>query len=62
MAFPRILDQLAVLINAMRSSKESRTFQETAWQFRRVLNDEYAGPRLQAAIRASQTFIPRGFF
>jgi DNA-binding GntR family transcriptional regulator len=59
---PRILDQLTVLINAMHSSKESRAFQETAWRFRRVINDEYAGPRLQAAIRASQTFIPRGFW
>ena len=59
---PRMLDQLSVLIEAMRNSKESRAFQETAWQFRRVINDEYAGPRLQAAIRASQTFIPRGFW
>ncbi|MFL6081849.1 MAG: GntR family transcriptional regulator [Mycobacterium sp.] len=59
---PQILDQLAVLIESMRSSKDSRTFQETAWQFRRVINDDYAGPRLQAAIRASQTFIPRGFW
>ncbi len=61
MAFPRILDQLTVLIDAMRNSKDSRTFQETAWQFRRVINDEYTGPRLQAAIRASQTLIPRAF-
>src|SRR3569833_1699184 len=59
---PRILDQLAVLMEALRSSKESRSFQETAWQFRNLINDEYAGPRLQAAIRASQTFIPRGFW
>jgi len=59
---PRILDQLAVLNDAMRASKESRTFQETAWRFRNVLNDEYAGPRLQAAIRASQTIIPRAFW
>ncbi|AGB26622.1 transcriptional regulator [Mycobacterium sp. JS623] len=59
---PRTLDQLALLIEAMRASKESRAFQEAAWQFRRVINDEYAGPRLQAAIRASQTFIPRGFW
>jgi DNA-binding GntR family transcriptional regulator len=59
---PRILDQLSVLIDAMRGSKESRAFQETAWQFRHVINNEYAGPRLQAAIRASQTFIPRGFW
>ena len=27
-----------------------------------MINDEYAGPRLQAAIRASQTFIPRAFW
>ncbi|MDT5186087.1 MAG: hypothetical protein QOJ20_423 [Mycobacterium sp.] len=59
---PRILDQLGVLIDAMRSSKESRAFHETAWKFRNVINDEYAGPRLQAAIRASQTFIPRAFW
>jgi DNA-binding GntR family transcriptional regulator len=59
---PRILDQLAALIDVMRGSKESRAFQETASQFRRVINDEYAGPRLQAAIRASQTFMPRAFW
>ena len=59
---PQILDQLSVLMEAMRSSKDSRTFQETAWQFRNLINDEYAGPRLQAAIRASQTFMPRGFW
>jgi DNA-binding GntR family transcriptional regulator len=59
---PRVLDRLSALIDAMRTSKESRAFQETAWQFRRVINEEYAGPRLQAAIRASQTLIPRGFW
>ncbi|HET7668045.1 MAG TPA: GntR family transcriptional regulator, partial [Mycobacterium sp.] len=59
---PRIVEQLAAMIAAMRNSKDSRAFQETAWQFRKVINDEYAGPRLQAAIRASQTFIPRTFW
>jgi DNA-binding GntR family transcriptional regulator len=59
---PKVLDQLDALMDVMRSSKESRAFQENAWQFRRVINDEYAGPRLQAAIRASQTFIPRAFW
>jgi DNA-binding GntR family transcriptional regulator len=59
---PRISDRLTALMEAMRVSKDSRAFQENAWQFRRVINDEYAGPRLQAAIRASQTFIPRGFW
>lgn len=55
---PRILDQLGVLIKVMRGSKDSRAFQETASQFRNVINEEYAGPRLQAAIRASHTFTP----
>jgi DNA-binding GntR family transcriptional regulator len=59
---PRNLDALGALIDVMRGSKESRGFQETAWQFRRVINNEYAGPRLQAAIRASQTFMPRAFW
>jgi DNA-binding GntR family transcriptional regulator len=59
---PRVLDQLTVLTEAMRTSRESRAFQETAWQYRNLINEEYAGPRLQAAIRASQTFIPRGFW
>ena len=59
---PRILDRLGALIDVLRGSKESRGFQETAWQFRRIINDEYAGPRLQAAIRGSQTFIPRAFW
>jgi len=59
---PRILDQLTVMIAAMRGSRDARNFQETAGQFRWVINEEYAGPRLQAAIRASQTFIPRAFW
>src|SRR3954454_6608938 len=33
---PRIVDQLALFVEAMRSSKESRAFQETAWKFRKV--------------------------
>ncbi|HEX9499055.1 MAG TPA: GntR family transcriptional regulator [Mycobacterium sp.] len=59
---PRILDALDALLEVMRGSKESRAFQETASQFRRVINDEYAGPRLHAAIRSSQTFMPRAFW
>lgn len=59
---PAVLDRLGSLLDVMRSNRESRAFQEAAWQFRRVINDEYAGPRLHAAIRASQTFIPRAFW
>ena len=59
---PQILDALSAMLDVMRSSKESRAFHETAFKFRRVINDEYAGPRLQAAIRSSQTLIPRAFW
>jgi DNA-binding GntR family transcriptional regulator len=61
-ALPRIVEQLGALIDGMRVSRDARIFQETAWQFRKVINDEYAGPRLQAVIRASHTFIPRTFW
>jgi DNA-binding GntR family transcriptional regulator len=61
-ANPKIIGALDAHIDVMRSSKESRAFQETAWRFRRIINDEYAGPRLHAAIRASQAFIPRAFW
>jgi DNA-binding GntR family transcriptional regulator len=61
-ASPKTLQRLDTLIAGMRSSKESRAFQETAWRYRQTINDEYAGPRLQAAIRASQTLIPQTFW
>jgi DNA-binding GntR family transcriptional regulator len=59
---PAIADQLDALMVLMRNNRESRAFQESAWQFRRTINEEYAGPRLLAVIRASQTFIPRAFW
>jgi DNA-binding GntR family transcriptional regulator len=59
---PKVLDGLLTLLDALRAGKESRTFQETAWRYRKTVNDEYAGPRLQAAIRASQTLMPRTFW
>ncbi len=61
-ADPQILEQLRSVVDLMSGSKESRAFQDAAWRFRKIINDEYAGPRLQAAIRASQTFIPRAFW
>jgi|ERR1700682_940466 len=59
---PRILGRLDELLDMMRANKDSRAFHETAWQYRRTINDEYAGPRLQAVIRGSQTFMPRVFW
>jgi DNA-binding GntR family transcriptional regulator len=59
---PQVLARLDSLIELMRANRESRSFQEAAFQYRRTINDEYAGPRLQAAIRASQSFIPPVFW
>lgn len=35
-----------------------RAFSDIAAEYRRTVNDEYAGPRLHATIRASQNLIP----
>jgi DNA-binding GntR family transcriptional regulator len=59
---PRILGQLDALMRSLRSAKEARAFSEIGGQYRRTINDEYAGPRLHATIRASQNLIPRVFW
>jgi len=59
---PQVLSQLASLTDFMRANSESRAFQEAAWQYRQTINEEYAGPRLLAEIRASQSFMPRTFW
>ena len=46
----------------MRTNVDSRAFQEAAWQFRVLINEEYSGPRLLAVIRGSQSFMPRAFW
>ena len=58
---PRILDQLDMLLRTLRNAKDARSFQQAAREYRRAVNDEYTGPRLHAAIRASQSLIPRAF-
>ena len=45
-----------------QQQRVARRFRRRRGKFRNVINDEYAGPRLQAAIRASQTFMPRAFW
>jgi len=59
---PRILGQLDGLTRSLRTAKDSRTFSKIAEEYRRTVNDEYAGPRLRATIRASQNLIPRIFW
>ncbi len=61
-ADPGIVVELDNLLALMRSGKDSRLFDENARRFRAVVNAEYAGPRLQAAINSSQTLIPPAFW
>ena len=58
---PGILGQLDGVLRTLRGCKEPRAFQRAVRAYRRAINDEYAGPRLHAAIRASQGLIPRAF-
>jgi DNA-binding GntR family transcriptional regulator len=58
---PHILGQLDAILRTLRSCKEPRAFQRAVREYRLAVNDEYAGPRLHAAIRASQGLIPRAF-
>jgi DNA-binding GntR family transcriptional regulator len=55
------LDEIMRTLRTLRSAKEPRLFQQAAGEYRRAINDQYAGPRLYAAIRASQNLIPRAF-
>jgi len=59
---PAHLHQLETLLGTMRANVDSRAFQEAAFQFRVLINEEYSGPRLLAIIRASQSFLPRAFW
>lgn len=59
---PRILGQLDAFMRSMRIAKDARAFSDVASDYRRTINDEYAGPRLHATIRASQNLIPRLFW
>jgi DNA-binding GntR family transcriptional regulator len=58
----RILPKLEALTQVLRTATDSRAFQEAGWEYRQTIYDDYAGPRLAALIRASQSFIPRAFW
>lgn len=59
---PAHLHQLSTLLDTMRANIDSRAFQDAAFQFRVLINEEYSGPRLLAVIRGSQSFLPRAFW
>jgi DNA-binding GntR family transcriptional regulator len=58
----RIVAKLESLMPILRASFAGQTFNEAGWDYRSTIYDEYAGPRLLANIRASQSFIPREFW
>jgi DNA-binding GntR family transcriptional regulator len=58
---PHLLGRLDEILRTLRAVKEPRLFQRAAGKYRRAINEQYAGPRLHAAIRASQNLIPRAF-
>jgi DNA-binding GntR family transcriptional regulator len=59
---PQFHTAIRALAAGLHSSRDSRSFHETAWQYRQTVTDAHTGPRLQAAIRAAQTFIPRTYW
>lgn len=59
---PRIVAHLDDTLRAMRSAKDTKAFQGACWVFRDAINDEYAGPRLHATIRAGKSFAPSEFW
>ncbi len=59
---PRILAHLDSSLRAFRAAEDSTQFQHACWGYRDPLNEEYAGPRLQAAIRAARSFVPNSFW
>jgi DNA-binding GntR family transcriptional regulator len=59
---PKIVDALRSTLEALHATKDSRAFHDHTWRYRQMINDEYSGPRLRAAIRAAQTLMPRAFW
>jgi DNA-binding GntR family transcriptional regulator len=59
---PDIVEELQATLAALHGAVETRAFLEHGWRYRKRINEIYAGPRLQAAIRAGQTLMPRTFW
>jgi DNA-binding GntR family transcriptional regulator len=57
-----VVGRLDEAMRSLRGANETRAFLRALRDYRRTINDEFAGPRLSAAIRASQNLIPRAFF
>lgn len=58
---PELLARLGEIVADM-SSADAEEFENLAWEFRRAINQEVAGPRLRAAIGTFQGFMPTAFW
>ncbi|OBH20934.1 GntR family transcriptional regulator [Mycolicibacter terrae] len=58
---PRVLADLAAAMQAMRLA-QGPAFGEAAGQYRTIIVDEYAGPRLRAEISAARDLLPTRFW
>jgi DNA-binding GntR family transcriptional regulator len=58
-ADPGLLQQLESMLRQLRTLSDPLAFQALTWEYRSAINDVHAGPRLQALIRSSYTFLPR---
>jgi DNA-binding GntR family transcriptional regulator len=59
---PALLSELDDVLKHMRKGKDRKAFHDCCQQFRDVVNDAHAGPRLRAAISASQCFAASDFW
>jgi DNA-binding GntR family transcriptional regulator len=57
-----LVEDLRSTLDALRASVETRPFHDHMWRYRATVNAAFAGPRLQAALHASQVFMPRTFW
>lgn len=57
-ADPELLERLEVMLRQLRTLSDPMAFQMLTWEYRTAINDAYAGPRLQALIRSSYSFVP----
>lgn len=57
-----IAERLDPVVDAMRTSSDGRSVQEAVNEYRGIISDDYAGPRLAALIRTTRSFIPPDFW
>ena len=58
----KVLDAVEQAMATLRTAAGPREYLEGANVFRDILVDEYAGPRLKAAVSASRSFMPQEFW